>query len=94
MGTVRKLEDIHQDLTRATEQRKAVGFLTNTKNTQKINGLVKDLCEVMTDYRDRVSNRSFLPCRMFMLDFVATGHIRQELSVHCGFGPSPVVSLD
>jgi hypothetical protein len=51
MGIFRKLEDIHQDLTRLAGQGMAVGFLTNTENVQRINGLVEDIREVMIDYQ-------------------------------------------
>jgi hypothetical protein len=51
MGISRKLEDIHQDLTRLAGQGMAVGFLTNTEDAQRINGLVEDIREVTIDYQ-------------------------------------------
>jgi hypothetical protein len=51
MGIARKLEDVHRDLTRLAEQGGVVGFLTNTENEQRINGLVEEIREVMMDYQ-------------------------------------------
>ena len=51
MGVARKLQSINQDLTLLAGQGKAVGFLTNTENAQKINGLVEDIHEAMIDYQ-------------------------------------------
>jgi hypothetical protein len=68
----------------------AVGFLTNTENAERINGLVEDIREVMMDYQVRMLNYSFLPCLTFALDFVATRYLRQELSAHCE--PHPLTS--
>jgi hypothetical protein len=34
----------------------AVGFLTNTENAERINGLVEDIREVMMDYQVCMSN--------------------------------------
>jgi hypothetical protein len=56
MGIGRKLEEIHQDLTRLAGQGMAVGFLTNTENAERINGLVEDIREVMMDYQVCMSN--------------------------------------
>jgi hypothetical protein len=75
MGIVRKLEDIHQDLTQLAGQGKTMGFLTNTENAQKINGLVEDIREVMMEYQVCMSNYIFLPCLMFVLDFIATRYL-------------------
>ena len=51
MGINRKLKDVHRDLTQLAGQGMATGFLTNTENTQRINGLVEDIHEVMMDYQ-------------------------------------------
>jgi hypothetical protein len=86
MWIARKLEDVHQDLTRLAEQGKVVGFLANTENAQKITGLVEDIREVMLDYQVCVPVYLFLPCLTFMLtlmlDFSATGYLQQELSAY------------
>jgi hypothetical protein len=86
MWIARKLEDVHQDLTQLAEQGKVVGFLANAENAQKITGLVEDIREVMLDYQVCVPVYLFLPCLMFMptlvLDFIATGYLRQELSAY------------
>jgi hypothetical protein len=59
MGVARKLEDIHQSLTLPAEQGKVMGFLTNTENAQRINGLVEDIREALMDYQVCVLNYSF-----------------------------------
>lgn len=53
------LEDICQDLTLLAEQGKVVGFLANTRNAQRINGLVEDIHEAMVDYQVCVSKYPF-----------------------------------
>ena len=58
----------------------AVGFLANTENAERINGLVEDIREVMIDYQVCVSNYLFLSCLTFVLDFTTTRYLRQELS--------------
>jgi hypothetical protein len=75
MVIARKLEEVHQDLTQLTGQGTAVGFLANTENAQRINGLVEDIHEVMMDYQVCVSNCLFLTCLMFVLDFTTTRHL-------------------
>jgi hypothetical protein len=60
MRIVRKLEDAHQGLTQLAGQGMAVGFLTNTENAQRINGLVEDIHEVMMDYQVCTLNCLFL----------------------------------
>jgi hypothetical protein len=75
MGVGRKLEDIHQDITQLAGQGAAVGFLTNTKNAQRINGLVEDIREAMMDYQVCISEDLILPCLTFTLDFTATRHL-------------------
>ena len=87
MGITRKLEDVHRDLTLLAGQGMAVGFLTNTENADRINGLVEDIREVMMDYQVRSSSYSFLPYLTFALDFIATRYLRQELSAHCESHP-------
>ena len=71
----RKLEHICQGLTLPAEEGKAVEFLTNTENAQKINGLVEDTHEALIDYQVWILNQSFLLCLNFMLDFIATGYL-------------------
>jgi hypothetical protein len=59
MGVARKLEDVRRSLTPLAEQGKAVGFLTNAENAQKINGLVEDIRDAMMDYQVWGSNFHF-----------------------------------
>ena len=75
MGIARKLEEVHQELALLSGQGQVVGFLTNTKNAQRINDLVEDIRQVMMDYQVCASNDSSLPCLMNVLDLVATRYI-------------------
>ena len=75
MGITRKLEEVHQGLTQLTGQGMAVGFLANTENAQRINGLVEDIREVMMDYQVCMLNYLSPTCLMFMLDFTTTRYI-------------------
>jgi hypothetical protein len=75
MEIARKLEEVHQDLARLTGQGMAVGFLTNTENVQRINGLVEDIREVMMDYQVCMLNYLFPTCLMFVLDLTTTRYI-------------------
>jgi hypothetical protein len=68
MEIARKLKEIHQDLTQLTGQGTAMGFLDNTENAQRINGLVEDIREVMMDYQVCMLNYLFLTCLMFVID--------------------------
>jgi len=52
------LEAVGQDLTLLTNQGKVVGFLTNTENAQRLNGLVGDILKAMADYK--VCIKSFI----------------------------------
>ena len=83
MGIVRGLEGVHQGLVLLARQGGVVGFLTNTKNAQRINDLVEDIRQAMMDYQVCLSNDSFLLCLMNVLDLVATKYLRYELSAHC-----------
>ena len=84
MYVSRALEEIHQELDLLAGQGKTAGFLANAENTQKINGLVEDIRQVMMDYQVRASTYTFLlPCLTNVLDFAATRHLRQDLSSHC-----------
>ena len=47
----RRLKNIHQGITLPAEQEKIMEFLTNTKNVQRINGLVEDIHEALMDYQ-------------------------------------------
>jgi len=91
MWISRKLEDARRDLTPLEEQGKVVGFLTNTKITQKIDSLVEDVREAVMDYQVGVSGGSLLPRLTFALDFAATRHLREELSAHRESHPSSFV---
>ena len=51
MWIVRRLEDVRRGLTLPAEQGKVIGFLANTENAQKINGLVEDVREALMDYQ-------------------------------------------
>jgi hypothetical protein len=76
MVIARKLGEVHKDLTQLTGQDMAVGFLTNAENSQRINGLVEDIREVMMDYQVCMSNYLFLKCLMFViLDFTTTRYL-------------------
>ena len=56
MGITRKLEYVDQELALLAGKGKAAGFLANTENAQRINGLVEDIREVMMDYQVCASN--------------------------------------
>ena len=76
MPVSRKLEEIHQELDLLAGQGKTAGFLTNTENTQKINGLVEDIRQVMMDYQVGALSHPFsLPRLTNVLDFVATRYL-------------------
>ena len=62
MGIARKLEDAYQSLALPAEQGKVLEFLTDAKNTQRINGLVDDICEVLMEYQVCLSNH--ISCTM------------------------------
>ena len=70
------MEDVGQELALLAGQgKKAVVFLANTENAQRINGLVEDIREVMMDYQVCASNTLFFPYLINVLDLVATGYI-------------------
>jgi hypothetical protein len=75
MEIARKLQEVYQDLTQLTGQGMAVGFLANTENAQRINGLVEDIREVMMGYQVCMLNYLFPTCLMFVLDFTATRYL-------------------
>jgi hypothetical protein len=62
-------------------------FLTKTENSQRINGVVEDIREALMEYQVCTLNHSFLPCLMFVLDFITTRYLHQELSPHCESHP-------
>ena len=93
MGIARKLDDVDRELALLAGQGKVVGFLANTENAQRINGLVEDIREVMMDYQVCASNILLFPYLINVLDLVATRYLRQELSPHRGFRFSPFVSV-
>ena len=51
MGTARKLESIRQELAPLVQQGKVAGFFNNSKNADKLNGLVEDIQDAMVDYQ-------------------------------------------
>ena len=69
------MEDVGQELALLAGQGKAAGFLANTENAQRINGLVEDIREVMMDYQVCASNALFFPYLINVLDLVATRYI-------------------
>ena len=69
------MEDVGQELALLAGQGKATGFLANTENAQRINGLVEDIREVMMDYQVCASNALFFPYLINVLDLVATRYI-------------------
>ena len=76
MHDSRKLEEIHQELDLLAGQGKTAGFLANAENTQKINGLIEDIRQVMMDYQVRALTHSFLLlCLTHTLDFVTTRYL-------------------
>ena len=75
LGIARKLEDLCQSLTLPTEHGKALEFLTNTENAQKINGLVEDIYEVFMGYQVHILNYSVSAMSDLILDFIATGYL-------------------
>jgi len=75
MGIARKFRDVHQDLTLLAEQGKIEGFFNNVGNADKLGGLVEDVREAMMDYQVCISSYPFMPCLMFVLDFIATRHL-------------------
>ena len=76
MHVSRKLEEIHQELDLLAGQGKTAGFLANTENTQKINGLVEDIRQVIVDYQVGVMAHSLLlPYLTNTLDFTATRYL-------------------
>ena len=75
LGIARKLEDLCQSLTLPTEHGKALEFLTNTENAQKINGLVEDIYEVFMGYQVHILNYSGSAMSDLILDFTATGYL-------------------
>ena len=62
MGIARKLEDIYRSLTLPAEQGNVLEFLTNSENTQKINGIVDDIREALMAYQVCMSN--YTSCTM------------------------------
>ena len=64
------------------EQGKVQGFFDNTKNADKLGGLVEDIRDAMMDYQVCISHRSFLSCLILALDFIATRYLRQELPAY------------
>ena len=72
----RKLEGICQSLTLPENQGKVVEFLANSKNVQRINGLVEDIHEALMDYQVCISTTHFLLYLTFMLDFTATRYLQ------------------
>jgi len=51
VGIARKLEDVHECLTKLAKQGKVVGFLTNPENAQRIGDLVGEIDKGMRDYQ-------------------------------------------
>ena len=75
MGIARKLEAVDQELALLARQGKTAGFLANTENAQRINGLVEDIREVMMDYQVCASSTWFFAYLINVLDLVATRYI-------------------
>ena len=82
MGIARKLENVHQGLTKLAKQGKVVGFLTNPENAQRIGDLVGEIDKAMADYQvcDKLLPLLYL---IFVLDFFATRYLQQYPSAHC-----------
>ena len=58
----RKLEEVRKELDLLAGQGKIVGFLANAENTQRVNGLVEDIRQVMMDYQVcALTVRSYYP---------------------------------
>jgi len=65
------------------DQGKIKGFFTNVKNADKLGGLVEDIRDAMMEYQVRIHEPRFSDTNLtFAPDFVAAGHLRQELSAY------------
>ena len=51
MGIIRRLENVHQGLTKLAKQGMGVGFLTNPENAQRIGDLVGEVDKGTCDYQ-------------------------------------------
>ena len=78
----RKLENIHQDLTRLGEQGKTKGFFNNVENADELGGLVEDVRDAVMNYQVCITSNICLPVLRFLVDIVATGHVQQKLPAH------------
>ena len=50
-GTIRRLENILQELDPLAEQGKIMGFFTNVKNADKLGGIAGDIHDTIMDYQ-------------------------------------------
>ena len=65
------------------DQGKVKGFFINAKNADKLGGLVEDIRDAMMEYQVNIHELSTSGTRLTLAqDFVATRHLRQELSAH------------
>ena len=56
----RKLETVHQDLTRLAEQGNVEGFLKNVGNANKLGDLLEDVRDAMIEYQVCISSDNVL----------------------------------
>ena len=51
MGIVRKLEEVDQAMNSMTTRNDLAGFLNDSENAQRLNGLVEDIRYALMDYQ-------------------------------------------
>ena len=79
----RKLEEVLEELKLLEKQGKVEGFFTNAENADKLAGLVEDIQDAVMDYQVCGQNNPIFPSLRPISDFVAAGHLLQELSAYC-----------
>ena len=92
----RKFSSVHQGLTLLAGQGKVEGFLESVGNADKLGSLLEDIRDAIMEYQVRMLLSHSLPQRLtrtFELDFIATGHLRQELSDHRESSIRPILTF-
>ena len=79
----RKLNDVLEELKLLEKQGKIKGFFTNAENADKLTGLVEDIRDAVMDYQVCGQSNPIFPSLRPISDFVAAGHLLQELSAYC-----------
>ena len=81
--TVRRLNNVFQELELLAEQGNVEGFFNNVENVDQLGGLVEDIRDAVMDYQVRGYQREIAsPCLTTVSDFVTTRYLRQKLSAH------------